>query len=184
MFIHNKWRVYQKSNANHKKRIYWIIGEATVKKVLFVCTGNTFRSMAAEKCLQAFLEKVGDATFIVDSAGTRGNPFGVYEETKEALNSVGVPFSGHNMKRISGSDITSETIVICMTKAHQHIIKERFEVNSYLFNMLAYEVDEDLNDDSETGISPGNSQFADFIKRVVTQINDGIPNLYDALQRL
>ncbi|NCN51593.1 hypothetical protein GW931_01125 [archaeon] len=28
-----------------------------MKKILFVCSGNTFRSMSAEKCLKDYLKK-------------------------------------------------------------------------------------------------------------------------------
>ena len=45
-------------------------GEKPVK-VLFVCTGNIFRSMGAEYFLKKHLFTLGDTRFLVSSAGTK-----------------------------------------------------------------------------------------------------------------
>jgi arsenate reductase (thioredoxin) len=64
-------------------------------RVLFVCTGNSARSQIAE----ALLERMGGASFAVDSAGTE--PHGVNPLTIQVLAESGIDWSTARSKSVN-----------------------------------------------------------------------------------
>lgn len=63
-------------------------------RVLFVCTGNSARSQMAE----AVLERMGGASFVVNSAGTE--PKGINPFTIQVLAESGIDWSGARSKSV------------------------------------------------------------------------------------
>jgi arsenate reductase len=64
-------------------------------RVLFLCTGNSARSLLAE----ALLRHLGGDKFEVNSAGT--HPKGINPLTSRVLTAEGVPFAGARSKAVS-----------------------------------------------------------------------------------
>ncbi len=153
-----------------------------MKKVLFVCSGNTFRSASAEYLLRKFLQDEKDASFSVHSAGTTGNSVGVFDETISEVKKFGIDMSKHQQRVLSQEIIDDSNIIICMTHKHQNIVLENFNRESFLFEELALHLDKDLKDDAEA-----RGEYKDlnkFIDLTIDFIHECIPRVYFALKKL
>lgn len=108
-------------------------------RILFVCTGNVFRSMAAEHCLKKYLSQHHTPQILVASAGTDANPEErILPELLTYLSSLGVEASSHRQRRLEHTHVKESNLVVAMAEDHQRFIMERFSHPSYLFNDVCY----------------------------------------------
>jgi protein-tyrosine phosphatase len=101
------------------------------RRVLFVCTGNIFRSLAAEHALRHALR--GRADVHVSSAGTDDYPHVVRPNVRAYLLSKGFDVSGHRRRTLTHDILKDSHLVIAMSTNHQLFIRERFGLPSTLF---------------------------------------------------
>lgn len=102
--------------------------------VLFVCTGNVFRSLTAEYALRS---RLGHTTsIIVASAGIEAKAQPVHEWIRTRLQMKGADVSGHIPRRVTGELIKMASLVIAMGRDHQKFIQGEFERPVRLFNDL------------------------------------------------
>lgn len=147
-----------------------------MKKVLFICTGNIFRSVSAEYLLRLYFEKKQNNNFIVSSAGTKGNNSGIHKSTIESVKKYGGNISLHKYVVATKELVNDANIIICMSKHHVNFLHKQFGVMSYLFNELAFGEKTDLKDDNE---SFGEYKHIDeFISQTIDRIHEGIPFIY------
>ncbi len=104
--------------------------------VLFVCTGNVFRSMIAEYCFKDFIKKNKIKYYIVDSCGIEVCEQKSRKEVIDRLKEHGIKLK-HHYKEIDIKLINWADIIIAMSKNHRKYIKDHFGVSAYLFNELA-----------------------------------------------
>ncbi|MFB6245575.1 MAG: low molecular weight phosphatase family protein, partial [Candidatus Nanohaloarchaea archaeon] len=92
------------------------------RKVLYVCTGNRFRSLFAE----AYTRKNHSDGFDPVSAGTEaGKP--IIEEVKKEMQRREVwSYSKESPEQLTGEDVSSADTVICMKKRHAELLKDRY----------------------------------------------------------
>ena len=153
-----------------------------MKQVLFVCTGNTFRSASAEYLLRKYLEDQHDGSFTVASAGTKGNPYGMYDSMISTVKKHGVDPSAHRYRVLSEKIVKEADIIICFTRQHADFVQRNFDRRSYLFNYLVSGAKTDLTDDDEA-----HGTYSDldlFVEQRVHLIADSIPDLYASLKRM
>lgn len=100
--------------------------------VLFVCTGNIFRSVTAEYALRAV---IGDGWNIsVSSAGTRHAPGNtVRKDVAAYLHTKSLDVAGHQRKTLTKEMLTQADLIISMSTNHHSILRREFETNSLLF---------------------------------------------------
>ena len=93
-------------------------------RVLFVCTGNIFRSLTAEFALRKIIGTSSD--IIVTSAGTADIPFTVRPFVADYLLSRGLDVSGHRRRTLTSAMLLEPGPVIAMSTEHRVVLAERF----------------------------------------------------------
>ena len=93
-------------------------------RVLFVCTGNIFRSMTAEHALKRVLD--GRPGILVSSAGTADMTCAVDSRVSAYLRTLGIDVRGHRRRTLTADMLESSVTVIAMSTDHQEFIAQRF----------------------------------------------------------
>ena len=117
------------------------------RRVLFVCTGNIFRSLTAEHALRYALH--GRADIHVSSAGTADYPYLVRANVREYLLSKGFDVSRHERRTLTEALLKESHLVIAMSTNHRADLKDRFGHDAPLFLEACGEPAEALPDIEE-----------------------------------
>lgn len=101
------------------------MAKAKIKKVVFVCTGNTCRSPMAEAAFAREIQKKG-LSAVVTSAGLRLSP---NERDLNGNAVLALQKNGLSLPYFSSTSLTKETllnadIILCMTRAQRDTLKE------------------------------------------------------------
>lgn len=118
-----------------------------MKRVLFVCTGNIFRSLAAEHGLRHALQ--GRAGIHVSSAGTVDFPHVVRPNVRDYLLAKGFDVRRHQRRTLTEAILGQSHLVVAMSTDHRSYIRERFGRSAPLFLEACGEAGEALPDIEE-----------------------------------
>jgi len=99
--------------------------EASMLRVLFVCTGNIFRSLTAEYALRHVLG-AGSST-VVASAGTEDFPHVVKPVVGGYLLARGLDVSQHRRRTLTAEILRDSGLVIAMSTEHRAVLAEYFD---------------------------------------------------------
>lgn len=95
-----------------------------MRRVLFVCTGNIFRSLTAEYALRDVLGARSD--IMVASVGTEDFPHVVTPSVKDYLLARGLDVSRHRRRTLTAQILQEPGPVIAMSTEHRSVLAERF----------------------------------------------------------
>ena len=97
-----------------------------IKKILFVCTGNSCRSIMAQGLMIDALKKLGKEDIEVSSAGVSAiDGFGPTSETIEVMKREGIDVSGLKSKNLTDAMIKSADLILVMAAYHMSDIITR-----------------------------------------------------------
>jgi len=94
--------------------------------ILFVCSGNTCRSVMAEHLLRKRLGEIGLSARL-ESAGlwaVEGEPASEYVQT--LLNRLGVEGVCHRSRRVTTGQVDEADLIVVMTESHRQQLLARF----------------------------------------------------------
>ncbi|WP_299410587.1 hypothetical protein [uncultured Roseobacter sp.] len=145
--------------------------------VLFICTGNVFRSLTAEYSLRA---QLGSNTgVVVSSAGTRDDPnLAVRKDVSDYLLSKGLDVSSHVRTLVSSDLLQKFDHIIAMHTDHQQRLSERFSIEVPHF-MEACGMKSEALPDVDDLFAPDDwhsSDAFDHIKRTIDRIVEVAPH--------
>lgn len=152
------------------------------RSVLFVCTGNIFRSVTAEYALKA---RLGAGTAcVVSSAGIDVKVQTMHDWVRSRLHEKGTDSTAHIPRKLTRELIEAADLVIAMGLDHQTFIREQFEREVPLFNQVCLGHDQPILDihevmpDWET--DPGRAQA--YVRSVIDVIWATAPALLSHLR--
>jgi protein-tyrosine phosphatase len=116
----------------------------TMPSILFVCTGNIFRSMTAEYALKARLDP--RSPLRVSSAGTMAIPQEMHPDVRAYLVRRGMDPSQHQQRKVTVELLRATDLVIAMSTDHQAFLVDTFQYRAPLFNDVCHGRSEPLLD--------------------------------------
>ena len=151
--------------------------------VLFICTGNIFRSMTAEHALRAALEP--DTDIFVHSAGLIEAPHEIVTFVSEYLSDRGIDLSGHRPRKLQPEMLESADLAVAMDIEHRRQIEKKYQRRLPLFSELAYATESSMLDVYEVVPDWRNNEAAarKYGCSVMDTIFDGMPGFIKRMPR-
>ena len=115
-----------------------------VNSILFVCTGNVFRSVVAEYALKARLGS--ESSYVVGSAGIEALPQPLPPLIHHHLREKGVDPSQHVQRRLTQELLERTDLVVAMGLNHREFIRRHFRREVLLFNQVCFQKEEPILD--------------------------------------
>jgi protein-tyrosine phosphatase len=154
-----------------------------MSSILFICTGNIFRSLIAEHALKAYLGE--HSGYLVGSAGIEASPQPVHPFVCDLLRAKGADVTAHVQRRLTQTLLDETALPVAMSLDHRDIIRRRFGREVRLFNEISYgresailDLHEALPDWQEV---PGAAKA--YVTDLVEYIWAAIPSLAERLPR-
>jgi protein-tyrosine-phosphatase len=145
-----------------------------MKRILFVCTGNTCRSPLAEAL---FRSKLGDAQWEVRSAGVAaydGQP--ASQHTLQVLNERGISHD-HNAQRLTEELVAWADLILTMTRSHKSLVCTYFPAAAdKVFTLREYVGIEGMEDIAD----PFGGSVEDY-RKCAEEIDESLDRLYHLL---
>ena len=152
--------------------------------ILFICTGNIFRSMTAEYALKATLSF--GANYTVHSAGLKDAPHEIISFVEDYLKDRGLDISRHKPKKLTREMLDEANLAVAMGTEHRHQINQIFNCRLPLFSEIAYGTEEPLLDVCDVVPDWRNNEAAaiSYGVSIMDYIFDGMPNFINRVHSL
>ncbi len=110
----------------------------TIRRILFICTGNTGRSVAAEALCRSRIATLGLPLAVI-SRGVAVNPANLCPETPlmALLAARGIDIAPHRAAPLTEADVRDADCILTMTVAHKRCVLARFPAAAGKLHMLS-----------------------------------------------
>ena len=148
-----------------------------MKSVLFICTGNVFRSVTAEYALRTRMGP--EMRLLVGSAGIEAKPQSLHPLIIEYLRAKGADPSAHVQRKLTRELLESVELAVAMGFDHRDFIREQFGRDVPLFNQVCFEKEEPVLDVHEAmpDWQSNMDEARAYVQSVVDHIWDATPAL-------
>lgn len=150
-----------------------------MQNILFVCTGNSCRSVMAEGLFKK-LTQGRECEFTVSSAGISAmNGFPPTKETIEVMKEEGIDVASHRSRRLNLDMIQLADKIIVMEEMHKNcVLKMLPEANAKTFIITEFDV-EDRSAQSDSGVRDPISMSEDFYRGTMFAIKEYVRNMIE-----
>ncbi len=150
--------------------------------ILFVCTGNIFRSVVAEYALKAALG--GHEHYCIGSAGIVASPQPMHPFIDARLREKGADPSQHVQRQLTKALLDGTDVLVAMGLDHREFIRQRFERDAQLFNEICHGAVESVLDIHEA--VPDFARYPDaaraYAARAIDHIWESMPRLVMSIE--
>jgi protein-tyrosine phosphatase len=155
-----------------------------VTTVLFICTGNIFRSLVAEYALKAALGPT--ATIVAGSAGIQASPQTIHPIILQRLVLKGANPSNHRQRKLTHELLQAADLPVAMGLDHQEYVRVQFAKEILLFNQICYERNDPVLDIHEaiTDWHVNMDAACAYALSLVDYIWEAMPAFLEGLERL
>lgn len=151
------------------------------KSILFVCTGNIFRSVAAEQSFNQYLAGTGIDGWEVGSAGIVAEKEPVDPKVLETLKTLGMDNIRYQQRKLTKEMLAQYDVVVGMAENHIEFMKSEFDYrHALLFNDLAtgdqtsiWDIEDDILD-----YATNRPAVEEKLERTVRDIHAKIPDVF------
>jgi len=149
--------------------------------IVFVCTGNIFRSLTAEYALRRELPALA-----VSSAGTDDYPHVVRPNVRDYLLAKGLDVRAHRRRTVTPEILASAELVVAMSTDHQRFLRDKFGLAAPVFLEACGGPSEPLPDIEEVVLDyRTNSAAVDaHVRKTIDTIIELTPRLARRIQAL
>ncbi len=143
--------------------------------ILFICTGNIFRSMTAEYALRAAAGP--GSTYSVRSAGLIDAPHDIVPFVIDFMMEKDLDISRHQPTKLSKEILGNVDLAVAMDIEHQRHINQKYARHISLFSTIAYGTDDPIVDvcDRVADWRDNEIEARAYGRSVMNYIFDGIP---------
>lgn len=107
-----------------------------IKKLVFVCTGNTCRSPMAEICYRSI--KMDEKVEVFSRGLVVHFPEPINPKAVKVLLNNDLEFSGHISKSWKNSEVDEDTLILTMTESQKKNLVEDDEIKSKVYTLKEY----------------------------------------------
>lgn len=147
-----------------------------IRSVLFVCTGNSCRSVMAEGLMKKYLKELGKDDIKVSSAGVSSpGGFPPTDETVKVMADEGIDVTGYRSKKLDEGMVKDADLILVMEDLHREFIDSNYPEGSFKTYLLKeYKIDGRPNYPEARGIPDPIAKPIEFYKLSLQVIKDQV----------